>query len=304
MSYIDDWSVVEQHPAIRTHLGFFQSEHTFTYRLLCGVYIVTGIVTVTGTLATVIFQPDEPFLLSHHPILTEMLTSPVLCFIHVESMFIFIIATALAEMLPVFVYYHGVLAVRSLEQHVRHHFKFQVSIRPIKSSQVANLFADQTIFEDQLKLVWTQMEKIRGFVGRANQMFGPLIFISHGCTFVFACSLTYFVLRNINTSPASELFKLILIALTNVARLIVPVLVMDRLPRSCRQFQASLSEQLGENWFLLTENERSIVSTFLNRAQNSCMSVTPSDLYGVNRSLLLSMLSLTVTYIVILLQSK
>ena len=304
MSYIDDWSILEQNPAIRKHLGFFQSEHTFIYRLLYGVYIATGLVSVIGTLIRVIFQPNEIFLLSHHRIITETLTSPVIWFIHVESMFIFIFVIALAEMFPTFVFYHGVLAIRSLEQHVHHYFKFQVSIRPIKSSQVGNLFADETIFEDQLKLVWTQMEKIRGFVGRANQMFGPLIFISHGCTFVFACSLTYFVLRNINTSPASELFKLILIALTNVARLIVPVLVMDRLPRSCRQFQASLSEQLGENWFLLTENERSIVSTFLNHAQNTCMSVTPSDLYGVNRSLLLSMLSLTVTYIVILLQSK
>jgi 7tm Chemosensory receptor len=304
MSYIDDWSIVEQHPAIRKHLGFFQSEHTFTYRLLYGVYIVTEIVSIAGILTSVVFQPDQIFLLSHHRIFTEMLTSPVICFIHVETFFIFVIISALAQMFPTFVYHHGVLAISSLEQHVRHYFKFEVSIRPIKSSQVGNLFADQTIFEEQLKLAWTQMEKIRGFVGRANQIFGPLILIHHGCIFILACCLTYTVLRSINTSPASELFKLILIALVNVAHLIVPVLVMDRLSRSCRQFQASLSELFSENWFLLSENERSIVSTFLNRAQSTYMSVSPSDLYGVNRSLLLSMLSLTVTYIVILFQSK
>jgi hypothetical protein len=79
---------------------------------------------------------------------------------------------------------------------------------------------------------------------------------------------------------------------------------MDQLQRSAHSFKTTVAAFLTENWFLLTDRERHVVEAFLTRLQDATPTAAPLDLYSSSRCLLLQMLSLAITYIIIMLQSK
>ena len=71
----------------------------------------------------------------------------------------------------------------------------------------------------------------------------------------------------------------------------------------CRnQLQTSVAALLSQKWYELSEDERHLVAAFQVRLANGDLAASPFGFYNVKPSNLLSMLSLILTYVIVLLQ--
>lgn len=78
--------------------------------------------------------------------------------------------------------------------------------------------------------------------------------------------------------------------------------LVSHLHLSCGQLQASAAALLSQKWHSLAEEDRSLLVAFQARLSYGTLAASPFEMYAVKPSNLVSMLSLILTYIVVLLQ--
>lgn len=93
-------------------------------------------------------------------------------------------------------------------------------------------------------------------------------------------------------------------AAATILRFTTTILLCSRLYTSGEYLQSRISRFLALTWFHLQPSERQFFTAFLVRVQDRGTVASPLGLYPIRPSILLALLSLLVTYLIVLLQSS
>ncbi len=144
---------------------------------------------------------------------------------------------------------------------------------------------------------------MRGFVGRANSLFGVVLFLNHGMRLLVICIMLYSVLYLLQSSPVTAGIYLINFCI-HLYELVTSTLLTAQLFRASDHLHSHLAVLLTCYWDSIPNEKRKLLVHFNGRLQTDPLAATPLGLYNVTPSLLLTVASLAVTYVTILLQSK
>ncbi len=139
--------------------------------------------------------------------------------------------------------------------------------------------------------LWSRFEALKMMVGRADDLFGPLIILCQSYLFFNLCGYIYFLLKSMTDSvlePRSNIVKPLFLLSPLLWRLIVTI----SLHRSCSELLSVLSYFSNQRANCSGKEERRMVS--------SCL----SGLNQIKPSIFPTLLSLIVTYTIILLQTS
>lgn len=93
-------------------------------------------------------------------------------------------------------------------------------------------------------------------------------------------------------------------AAATILRFTTTILLCSRLHTATENVQSKVSRYMAIMWFRLKPSERQFFTAFLVRVQDRGTVASPLGLYPIRPSILLALLSLLVTYLIVLLQSS
>lgn len=147
-------------------------------------------------------------------------------------------------------------------------------------------------------------------VKRADNLFGSIVIINKGVLFLNICGVVYVVFKLIKAPPSdqeSHLMSVVFYILNNLllysCRLLFTISFMSKLSSTSDDLISTVaysSSQRGHSW---TEKERAAFSSFFGRLNQAKISACSSGFYNIKPSIGLTLLSLIVTYTIILLQT-
>ena len=96
-----------------------------------------------------------------------------------------------------------------------------------------------------------------------------------------------------------------LIAAATIVRFISTVLLCSKLTKAVDRLTLKISSHLAVNWSRFSPSERQFFTAFLVRVHDrGTITASPLRLYAIRPSILLAMLSLLVTYMIVLMQTS
>ena len=244
--------------------------------------------------------PDASFFLSHYPTLRETLTIPVVLAIHIIIHNLVWIMFSLLDLVPGIVFYCAGKHIQSIEQQLKEDFETLLlhtsEIHPISfiSNKEAGLIIE---FCNRLRQTWFKYAELVDLVGTANRTFGILMLIDHGIQFFLNCTFIFMLLLS---SKDLEFDK---VTITGTAigmrlRFTTGLLQAAHLHSSSTNLKATASSLLSQHCYKMTKEEREVHLLLINRLWDHQLSACPlGQLYCVPNSILLTILSLTVSYI-------
>ncbi len=160
---------------------------------------------------------------------------------------------------------------------------------------------------DKVYNLRSRFETLTHMVERADRIFGAIIVICHGILFFCICATVYIILYTISNQSDGD-FNSLPLYLTCLfqypSRLLFSVCFMSKLNGSSAKFRSAvayLSHRLERS---SDKEERRIVRSFYGRLKDTKLAACPSGFYKVKPSVLLTLLSLVVSYTIILLQTN
>ena len=153
--------------------------------------------------------------------------------------------------------------------------------------------------------LWSRFEALTVLVGRADNVFGPLVIICQGYLFSNICICVYLILQVIDKiQDMSFLFFLIYLISTPLIRLLFSLSFTTKLYVSSCGLSSTVALRFNKSLNYTDKEERKVLQYFLNRLNQIKLSAHPSSFYKIKPSIYLTKLSLIVTYTIILLQSN
>ena len=108
-----------------------------------------------------------------------------------------------------------------------------------------------------------------------------------------------------NATWELPIFELLDMLFQQPMRLIFTISFMSRLDGSTSELSSSLALYFNSNKLYYSDGEeRQVVRDFLNRLNHIKLAACPSGFYTIKPAIFLTLLSLVVTYLIILLQSN
>ncbi len=200
-----------------------------------------------------------------------------------------------ADLVPSFVYYHAAKNIEAIEREIR--------------LQVMNDGSDRFT---RIKQIWYRFEEWRRLIRSADQLFGEIIISNHGTSFIIICCdvcsvLNYFKNQKFGRSSNGydyfDGYGHIMFILFNTLRLVFGIFMMAKIPKECDSLSTILIHISTFQYHSADKEERYIMKSFINRLQFGGLVARPASFYSITPSILLTMLSLIVTYSVIMLQT-
>ena len=151
-----------------------------------------------------------------------------------------------------------------------------------------------------LKVIQRRFENVCQLTERASRLFGFLIVLDHISTLFVTCVLSYTVLSRISGADLDVVFYFMSL-IGFIGRLTIPVLMTSHLRTGFNRLKKAVVE------LLVTDSSPEILreaKIFLTQIKESQSAARPLNLYDITPSTLLSFASLTVGYVIVLLQSK
>jgi len=207
--------------------------------------------------------------------------------------FLITIFFPLIDIVPTMVYYHAANVLEAMKSEVRELTKDPAS----PSSKVNTIYS-----------LWSGFETLTEMVRRADHLFGSVVVINQGILFSNICGVVYVLLRMLKMQSVDQPNQQVLISLfcflfLYPARLLFTISFMSKLKVSSCELFSALSFYSNRREYNWDKEERKIVHSFLRRLYQTELAACPSGFYVVKTSVFLSMLSLIVTYSIILLQT-
>lgn len=297
LSFFADWTDFENQLAL-------QNSHQVVKQSLRRTRILTLISTAVMRIAllialsyVIIYYSNAPFLFSYYNSLQNILSFPVLTAIQIISIFLMLILKLMCETVPALIFYHAGLEVRVIEEEVKHLFSF---VSCPKNTEKASKF--ETLFASKVREILNTFENLKTLVARANSLFGIFMFLAYSIEFVIICTMLYSFFHWLQTSK--PLATCLTVLVVNLYDLVFCTLLTANVYRSSEHLRTVLASLLNRHWDLISKNERDILLVLLGCLRTDPLAAIPLGLYKVTFSVLLTMVSLTVSYVVIMLQSK
>ena len=215
-------------------------------------------------------------------------------FKNILSELLFSLFSTLVDIVPVLVYYYAAKIVEGMKWEVKE--LSSDSKRPVSKSGI-------------IYHLWSRFETLAVMVERANDLFGPIIILCQGYLFANICGCVFYSSLETNLPVSGDekwsLLELFDFLVQQPFRLLFTISFMGKLYRSSGELLSSVALFFNsERVYCLEEKERQTVRDFLNRLNQIKLAACPSGLYEIKPSIFLTLLSLFVTYTVILLQSN
>jgi len=194
------------------------------------------------------------------------------------------------DLVPVLVYLH-----------------FSKMIEALRNGLVQSLNQDQVNNYEVIHLIWSHFEKLRVMMQRADDLFGPILILNHGVIFFIICATTFSIL-NIATMTESEFGLYFPIHLVSTflfpSRLLLSVHLILKVHSAAERLLSIAASLSTQHWKYFDEKGQRVLHSFLCRLQHVKLAACPSGFYKITPSILLTMLSLIISYTIILLQNK
>ena len=210
--------------------------------------------------------------------------------IYAVSFYFVLMLLFLSEIVSSFVFYQAGCMIENLKQ------ELQSYLAPHQND--SNV---QTENENPYTFIWKKYESIQRWVNRANQLFGCIIIANQFCFISIACLSIYLTI----TSPKYGLSRYPYIAGVVFAALRTVGLnwLFSHLYLSCGKLKSAVADSLSEKWHLLTKEQRDLLTSFLIRLDAGNLAACPLNLYTIDPTNLLSLLTLHISYVIVLLES-
>ena len=273
-----------------------------TIRVIIGVYLVYGLFG-TGYICYVIicaFSVNDNVFISYFPSQIECLFFSLWCrFTLIVKGLSFGLFYALLDIVPMTVYYHGSKMIQA------------VNVDLEEMNMIESKVNNNKDVVDGLERIWSRFENLRVLLQRADHLFGFLMILSNGDAFLGICATFYSFLNYYVKQSDFFIEDLYWEFLTCflfcffLTRMIISVILVSKVSSSSSQL-LSTAAFLSLHRCRLPENkeERRIMKSLLGRLESNPLAARPSGLYNITPSLFLTMLSLIVSYTIILLQSN
>jgi len=258
------------------------------------LYASFGFCFFFSFLVTLVIAPrslGNDLIFSYFPRLKETSWAILFHFFTFMSFLFMVVFLTIVDVVPVMVYFHAAKMIEAL--------KIRLESR-LNENQVNNYEA--------IHPIWSHFEKLRVLIHRADNLFGPMIIFNHGVNFFIICAITFSILNAFAMGSVRnefEQFPVYLIGLFFFAgRLLLTVHLMLEVHSSAEKLLSTLACLSTQHWKYFDEKGHRILHSFLCRLQNVQLAVCPSGFYKITPSILLTMLSLIISYTIILLQNK
>ena len=234
-------------------------------------------------------EPTQSFFFSSIPVLRHHFGLHLLAFINTFSYHYAVTLTLLSDMIPAFIFYQAGCMIENLQLEIDNY-----SANWINSIHPAN--------ENPCRCLWKKYESIQKLVDSANQLFGLIMIVNQFCYICLACLSIYRLIEESIDSLAFPIFAACVIIA--ILRTLGCNWLYFHLPRSCAQFKKSVSALLSEKWHLMPQDHQIYLNCFYNRLNGGELAACPLNLFTIDRSNLLSLLTLHISYTIVLLQSS
>ena len=318
LAFFDDWHRLECELVASSTDGFICRSKKM-HNVMYAAYVCLMAITFTFTGIDFIDHSGSSYLLSTYKVLVDVLTLPTLGAIQLLTLFIVWILLTMADFVPAFCFYHAALAIRQLEKDVRVVFEkltvkneerighLSVDVIYLNISLHHNNLDDH--FRSALHNIWKRLEHINRMTERANKLFGKLVAFGHCVAVVMISALLYSTLyyfKDVGNGLADRVACLFMNLVGFTVRLVSCSLITSTLQRAARQMRITMTFLLSEHWEEIRKKDRDLVFLFHGRLQHQCdtLSASPLGLYNVTPSILLSILSVVVSYVIVLITSK
>ena len=210
--------------------------------------------------------------------------------------------TGLADIIPIFIYYHSAMAIEILLNQWESVSNLMLQRGQEDDQQLTEIqLAASSVFEKETRRMSRLYDSIAHLVFRANYLFGHVVILSNGLSIFAICGFVPILLKN----PLNEHPFLPYIFTVFLFRLIWPILMSSKLYTSVARLRASvLSFQSRADLNSFSLPEEKAVNALLMQLQEDKLVASPMGLYTITPSILLHVLSIVVTYIIILLQTN
>ena len=261
------------------------------------VSFFTFIVYIFNSLGVYLFlqlRPHESYVLAHYEIVRENIGLPLVIISHVIINFVGLIYISFANIVPPFIFYQASLILRSLKINIEECFDEMCTNN--KLSQGLSLF------QIRMHKIYLRYEILSKLVKRANRLLGVLMLVNHATLIFIMCASIYSILYQLKLSgiDAAIYFG----AFLNFTYLVlVGHLLAAQLNSASSKLRFTLSSLMAQHSIHLTKKDLRVASSFLAHLQEDHLAACPLNLYSVTTSKLLTLLSLIISYVIVLLQS-
>ena len=283
--FFQDWKQVEMSVDYRTstknHQIIEKGLSIYTYGIVLMGFFLTGFINS--------FYPNSSIFLSHWEILREKLSIHILVLVMGVCVSFQVIFFVLIESVPALFFYEAGCMIEKLGQELEN-----ISLLPHREH------SDHMRNKNPYLLIWKKYESIQRSVDRANKLFGFTMIINQFLFVCLACLTIYVILVN-DDDDLHPFFFLLLVLV--VIRFVMTNWLMSHLYLSGAELKKIAAGTLSEKWFLLSQEDRDIVACFLSRVDGSLVAC-PLNLYTVDPTNILSLITLHISYTIVLLQTR
>ena len=279
--FFKDWKKVEMQNA-SCFIGTKRKTMTAMYIF----YLIPLIIPMVISTIWNIQEPAKPIFLSSLSPLYDAIGPYLLALVTVLCFFFVHVYKLQNEIVSAVFFYQASCAVEGLKNELRNTADALLRV----SSPLS-------------RRVWNRYESIFRMVNRANRLFQATILTNHASSFILNTIGIYYSLKSYREKPlvASGIMTYVIMG---IIRSVLTNHMMSRLCLSRGELRSTVAAQLCQKWYSMPEENRLFLISFQERLNEDNLAAIPFDLYKVNPSNLLSILSLTVTYTIVLLQSK
>ena len=289
--FFHDWGQLEKQDGFST--GRKDDIKRFC-NITYGLYFTLGAVFILA-FAIVLGMSDpnvnDDLIFHYYPELINT-TLALIRYLAVVSVTLSIIFLSMIDIVPLLVYYHIAIAIKEIENEIRNISKQQI-VPPLKT-------------EIEVYRIWSRFEKLADMVGRADNLFGPTIIFNHGTCFFTICGSIFSVMNLLkNPQKDSESIPVFFMCLLLFpSRLLFSLFSMLKVHSSASKLLSTLSGFYNTKYYSMDKGDRRVSCALMNRMQNLKLAACPSGFYKITHSTLLTILSLIVSYTVLVIQSN
>lgn len=287
----------------------FRAKRLAIFMYTCYALMTSGLLQSLYNM--MVNQPENEILLSHYKLVRDSITVHLLLFVHLTGIAIVWILYYLSDIVPSLIFYCAGAALKSIEMELIDLFANLGFAGKSWNTQAVHLNTDAQInyryqsssFCLNLREIWFKYETLSDLVQVGNQIFGFLMVFVHGVMFFLTCALCFLFLTSFKDSSIDRIsFFLGLICF--IFRFVSSIYLPAQLYNSYRQLSATLSSLLSQYCDQLSKPERDTLVLFIDRLYTNVLAARPLALYTIQPSLMLSILSLGISYVIVLAQLK
>ena len=297
--FLKDWKSTE-----RQSLEYYHGiKEKNIVKVLYMLYPFISINLILLTITWNIMLPEKIVFFTSVQSLTNVLNNQLLILLTTVYTYFGHIYSFVGEILPTLFFFHAGCAIEDLERELIQVSEVAYHRAAVKSSRIALISNRNVLLENgrPFHRIWAKYETICLWVSRANELFGTLMLFGYSAVFIYCSVSSYMAIKVYSTSPYLVLGFLAL-NIGGTLRAFLMNQMMSHLITSCHKLKTAIAHILSNKWNLIPEEDLLILVTFQKRLNEDQLNAAPFNLYSVNPSNLLNMLSLMVTYTIVLLE--